>query len=584
MKSPEASIIMGQSRSPVSSQQSNSSTLNRFKQNPKTCLYCLFLVIVAVVILAGNTPSAGYPLITALSAFVFIVCMFYLLSGRSIFALSITSLLVIVLQFINQLKVHYYKDHLMFPDIYLATDPSNTATLLHYPLAGLALLGLVIWLIITLVVTWRATARNVSHRVWWRSIGMMILASALVALCVTRYQHVWATTLPGGTGVVSNLVMSASEVEYEPPSFNSESSAYFKQQAAALNLPLANHSQHQDIIVLLQESTVDPRLYSLPDPKLLPRFTMFEQGGNVKAHTPMRVQTFGGGTWLSEFALLTGLRSDDFGAMKNSVFYSAVDHVNDSLFKQMKNNGYYTIVLTPFNKSAYNAGHAYHEMGIDQILQPQELGYPGKLEDNLWHITTADMLKYVKQIMAKKTDKPLFIYALTMYEHGPYDEKHSDDYHLTHYVKKSGSAGEFSHYVEKIKTSDTALADFFQFVDTRNKPTIFMHFGDHQPAIDWSNGYTTTMSDPMHFTQFSLRDNTGAPAVSDLGRMTDIAFLGGMVLEHANLSVSPFYRANIEMRHLCKGELNDCTNTKLVESYKHYIYSELHAASGDSNP
>jgi hypothetical protein len=111
-----------------------------------------------------------------------------------------------------------------------------------------------------------------------------------------------------------------------------------------------------------------------------------------------------------------------------------------------------------------------------------------------------------------------------------------------------------------------------------------MHFGDHQPAIDWSNGYTTTMSDPMHFTQFSLRDNTGAPAVSDLGRMTDIAFLGGMVLEHANLSVSPFYRANIEMRHLCKGELNDCTNTKLVESYKHYIYSELHAASGDSNP
>lgn len=122
---------MGQSRSPVSSQQSNSSTLNRFKQNPKTCLYCLLLVIVAVVILAGNTPSAGYPLITALSAFVFIVGMFYLLSGRSIFALSITSLLVIVLQFINQLKVHYYKDHLMFPDIYLATDPSNTATLLQ---------------------------------------------------------------------------------------------------------------------------------------------------------------------------------------------------------------------------------------------------------------------------------------------------------------------------------------------------------------------------------------------------------------------------------------------------------------------
>ena len=28
-------------------------------------------------------------------------------------------------------------------------------------------------------------------------------------------------------------------------------------------------------------------------------------------------------------------------------FYSVIDHVNDSLFKQMKANGYYTVVLTP---------------------------------------------------------------------------------------------------------------------------------------------------------------------------------------------------------------------------------------------
>lgn len=144
-----------------------------------------------------------------------------------------------------------------------------------------------------------------------------------------------------GTGVVSNLVMSASEVGYEPPTFSGETAEYFKQRAAALNLHAASNSQHPDIIVLLQESTVDPRLYSVPDPKMMPSLTMFEHGGNVKAHTPMRVQTFGGGTWLSEFALLTGLRSDDFGAMKNSVFYSAVDHVNDSLFKQK------TMVITP---------------------------------------------------------------------------------------------------------------------------------------------------------------------------------------------------------------------------------------------
>lgn len=196
---------MGHFRSPASSQQSKSSTLNQVKQSPKTWSYSLLLVIVAIVILGGNTPSAVYPAVAAFSAFIFTVGFFYLLSGRALFALSISSLLVIVLQFINQLKVHYYKDHLMFPDIYLAADPSNTATLLHYPSAGLAIFGLLVWIVATVVVTWRAAQRKTNGRVWWSGAGMIVVGGALVALCVTQYQHVWATTLPGGTGVVSTL-------------------------------------------------------------------------------------------------------------------------------------------------------------------------------------------------------------------------------------------------------------------------------------------------------------------------------------------------------------------------------------------
>lgn len=101
----------------------------------------------------------------------------------------------------------------------------------------------------------------------------------------------------------------------------------------------------------------------------------------------------------------------------------------------MKANGYYTVVLTPFNRGAYHSGHAYQTLGVDRIIQPQELGYPGKLQDNLWTISTEDMLKYVKEILAKETDKPVFIFSLTMYEHGPYKESHHDDYGLKGKVK-----------------------------------------------------------------------------------------------------------------------------------------------------
>ncbi|TOM59340.1 phosphoethanolamine transferase, partial [Vibrio parahaemolyticus] len=100
-------------------------------------------------------------------------------------------------------------------------------------------------------------------------------------------------------------------------------------------------------------------------------------------------------------------------------------------------------------------------------IQPQELGYPGKLQDNLWTISTEDMLKYVKEILAKETDKPVFIFSLTMYEHGPYKESHSDDYGIKDKIKQADAAGEFSHYMEKIIASDASIRDFASFIEKR---------------------------------------------------------------------------------------------------------------------
>nr|CAC9205408.1 Uncharacterised protein [Providencia rettgeri] len=48
-----------------------------------------------------------------------------------------------------------------------------------------------------------------------------------------------------------------------------------------------------DIVLLLQESTVDPHIYDLPEGTKLPDLFMFQQDSGVSAHSQMRVQTFG---------------------------------------------------------------------------------------------------------------------------------------------------------------------------------------------------------------------------------------------------------------------------------------------------
>ncbi len=144
-------------------------------------------------------------------------------------------------------------------------------------------------------------------------------------------------------------------------------------------------------------------------------------------------------------------------------------------------------------------------------------------------------------------------------------------------MKNADSAGEFSHYMEKIVASDKAMRDFVDFMAKRERPLMFLYFGDHQPGISL-NQYQSEFANPAFITQFTLRDNLKSGNSIKTGSLTDITFLGGMLLERANLKVSPFYEANIKMRHLCNGKLDDCEDKRLLESYRHYIYQTLKVA------
>lgn len=538
----------------------------------------LALIFIGSLFLVFEKSEVIYPALISISVYAIFFGALFTLTTRWLFSAIVTSTLFIVIKFFNQLKVHYYKEQLFFSDINLMTDTSNMGTLGHYWLAGVALIGLLILLVVNAIISWRLLRPCKSFAL--RIVSLLLVVGGYYGAnwSSTHYYDEWTQTLPKGRGTVTNLVMSAKNSTYKSPQFAS-SSDYFIQQAAAVSL--ANNktevTEKPDIVLLLQESTVNPNIYDLPAGTKLPELFMFQQDKNVVAYSPMRVQTFGGGTWLSEFSALTGLNSDDFGSQKSGVFYFIVDHLNNSLFKEMKANGYYTVVLTPFNKGAYHSGHAYETLGVDRIIQPQELGYPGKLQDNLWTISTEDMLKYAKEILATETDKPVFIFSLTMYEHGPYKESHSDDYGIKDKISNKDAAGEFSHYMEKIVASDNAMRDFADFIEKRDRPLMFLYFGDHQPGISL-NKYNSSFSSPSYITQFTLRDNLKSGTSVKTGELTDISFLGGLLLERANLKISPFYEANIKMRHLCDGKLNDCEDKQLLDSYRHYIYQTLQVA------
>lgn len=483
---------------------------------------------------------------------------------------------LIAVQLTNQIKIYYFKSRLFFTDFILAADGNNFDTLNQYWEMYIVIAVFLVLIILSLY--W--------YRKGKRYGAVLRISSLLICIAISFGIHevtlsranilAWQSVLPNGKGVIINLWMTLNGMKYESPTFEG-SDQLFLEKAAEINLTQGD-AIRPDIVVFLQESTNDWDYFTMAQ-RGLPKLSMLDPNAPfVSAYAPLRVQTTGGGTWLSEFSFATGLDTNDFAHRKHSVFYTVAPHIQTSFYKELKNNGYYTVLLTPMTKDNYNTQSAYENFGIDLVLQPQDLGYDAAINSNLWKITSHEMLEYVYQILEEHTDQPVAVFMLSMNEHGPYDETSEDKFGILPYFDDPKVARRLNDYMARTLELNAATDHFADKAMSRDRPTLFLYFGDHQPALYGKAVRDDLFKHPLYVTQFVMKDNFEGAGVPTQGNLTDINFLGGLILERINAKVSSYYDANIKMRYLCDGKLEDCEDQTLVNSYKHYIYNTLKAA------
>jgi len=539
-------------------------------------IYLALVILSSFIGVALN--GASFSLFGLIGVFTFVIfALFFLaITGRWMFSFVITSLIFIAVDIVNRIKVYFFKSRLFFTDFNLILDGSNFDTINQYWQIYTILVTSVILIVVTMYVAHKN--KTVSYFVRMTALIFALIGGLGVYLLTLNKDNIttWQLSLPKGRGVTINIWMTLNGMQYIAPSYVGNGQL-FVQQAQSLNLE-RKPSSHPDIVAFLQESTVDSKYFELG--KELPLLSMFNSDDKlVSAISPMRVQTTGGGTWLSEFSFATGLNTDDFGAGKYSVFYSAALHLQTSFYQELKNNGYYTVLLTPMNKGVYNTREAYESFGIDLILQPQDFGYDAPENINLWNISSQEMVDYILEILNQYTDKPIAIFVLSINEHSPYSATHEDDFGIVELIEDKAEAKRMSDYLSRQVLLNEATNYLTKKLTDRNKPFIFLYFGDHHPALGGKLLRKDLFNEPEFVTQFVMKDNLALNKVENIGEITDINFLGGMILERINAEVSPYYDANIKMRYLCDGKLEDCEDQELVNSYKYYIYNTLKAAS-----
>lgn len=522
----------------------------------------------------------------AISLFVFFFGVMFGLTAQWQRALNFASVMFVVLLLFHRLKIHYYKQPLLISDFFLVTDWRNWETLLHYKGALFGSLGL-LGLLGYAIFGWN-TADSLGLA--GHSVGVFLAAASFVMMWHYSKNpdalQVWLDSLPDdGRDVFLNLPMSCRGVFFKVPHFDGDSQNFLaKSTALSADHASPKTETKPDIVVCLQESTLNPHQFAFTE-QAIPPLSMFEMQPDTVFAAPLRVHTFAGATWRSEFAFLAGVPPTDFGALATGVFYSVVPHLQTGLIKNLRAQGYFCVALSPFTKGNYNAKSAYDHFGFDLMLQPQDLGYPAPMSKNLWDISSQEMMDYTKMILERQhpalanIHQPIFVYVLTMREHGPYQTEMENRYGLAMPNLSPRSISALNDYTQRIVALNEAIENMNGYLQARQTPYVFGYFGDHQVAFD--NAIPDKKGDfesPHHMTQFVVRSNCAAHFKQQQSFL-DLAFAGGLLLDIAGLEAADdFMRANQAMCRLSEGKLEESENKQFVNDYRHYLYSELKIA------
>lgn len=552
----------------------------------------LSLFFIATVIFIVNS-HYRWTYFFAIALFVLLFSSMFAITGQWQRGLNFASVLFVVLMLFHRMKIHYYKQPLLISDFWLVTDWRNWETLLHYKGAIFGVLGL-LGLLGYAVFGW--------SDVETASTGFRLFAAILAATSFGLMWHyskdpdatkVWLDSLPDdGRDVFLNLPMSCRGVFFKVPEFEGNSQKFKEKMTALLSEKAEGKTESvkkpdaekPDIVVCLQESTLNPHQFDF-DAETIPPFSMFNKQEDTAFVSPLRVHTVGGATWKSEFAFLAGVPSTDFGALASGVFYSVVPHLQTGFIKNLREQGYFCVALSPFTKGNYNAKPAYDHFGFDLMLQPQDLGYPASISKNLWHISSEEMMYYTKLILQKQhpslenVQQPMFVYVLTMKEHGPYNTNMPNHFNLASKRLGGKAISCLNDYIARIDSLNEAIEGLNDYLKSRETPYVFGYFGDHQVAFDNQlPPKKGNFANPDYVTQFVVRTNRKTDFVQQQDFL-DLAFVGGVLLDVAGLSLKDdFMRANIAMRQLSQGKLEDAEDMDLVNSYRNYLYQDLKIA------
>jgi len=530
-------------------------------------------------------------------------------TGRFAFALVLPTLIFGGLQVASVLKFHYLTTPLLAPDLVYFVNRDLLEVATRYPSIMTAILGGTILIPGLMILAWRldhphafASERHRPHRHWLRIAGAITSIALLFAIDspsgpfgAVFEKGMWQAMNDRSYLVNFFTSFYQTEIKIPPPAADADLTLTWAQPAtdnppacgahdclAGKSLTIAQ--DHPDIVSVLEESTFDPATLKMCTSALCKR-KMFQPDGRTRAHGPLVVHVWGGGTWTSEFALLSGLSHSTFGDAGLYAPYNLAPRISHSLPHVLHDAGYRVIAIYPMSGNFINARNAYKFYGFDEFYDGQDYGLSWESSDN-------DLIQVFNQIYDKEKKaigkQPLFVMMLTLRQHGPhmtplkqlpppfnqplfpgtFKKKEFDDWINLN----------LGNYLYRLAGSDAAMTLLEKKLLDGGRPALLFHFGDHQPSFDGAIREVPKIAppaarDPNFVTYYMLKTNY-KPAREYSYPTLDLSLAGALILDIAGVKKDAFFQANALLRERCQGAYVDCMNKPLVDAYHRFIFQQ----------
>ncbi|MFF5995387.1 LTA synthase family protein [Lysinibacillus sp. KU-BSD001] len=182
-------------------------------------------------------------------------------------------------------------------------------------------------------------------------------------------------------------------------------------------------------------------------------------------------QTGLGKTSDSEFIVENSL----FGLGRGAVFFTHGENTYNSTSERLGENGYFTSVMHPNNKSFWNRDRIYQSLNIDKFYDINSYTI-GEGEAVNWGMKDIPFFEQSAQLMAEMP-KPFYTRMITLTNHYPFYLDEEDKY-INEYTSNSGT---LNRYFQTVRYMDESIKLFFDDLKEQGlyENSIIVLYGDH---------------------------------------------------------------------------------------------------------